>query len=166
MSYNIGMWQEGWQEGSGKDMGCCSILEEALNEGCWLQRVQLIALAALQAVFSLQHYSRILFKTTWTILCEKINTLTVKISQASVCQDMACWISAKEEGILNSKGMCLESCTDFSSWTKSLGLLKLSIFNAYMSSWTELQDRLHLRRKCFSLIDLDVLFCGNGYVVV
>lgn len=41
------MWQEGWQEGSGKDMGGCGILEEALNEDCWLQRVQLIALADL-----------------------------------------------------------------------------------------------------------------------
>lgn len=125
MSYNTGMWQEGWQQGSGKDMGCCSILEEALNEDCWLQ-----------AVFSLQYYSRILFKTIWTILCEKINNLTVKISQAPVCQDMACWISAKEERILNSEGMCLESCIDFSSRMKSLGLLKFSIFNAYMSPWT------------------------------
>lgn len=42
------------KERSGKDMSCCGILEEALNEDCWLQSVQLIALAALQAVFSLQ----------------------------------------------------------------------------------------------------------------
>lgn len=88
------------------------------------------------------------------------------MSQASVCQDGACWISAKEERILNSEGLSLESCINFSSWIKSLGLLKFAIFNTYMPSWSELQDRLHLRKERFSLTDLDVLFCGYGYVVV
>lgn len=38
---------------------------------------------------------------------------------------------------------------------KSLGLFKFSVFNTYVSSWTELQDRLHLRKECFSITDLD-----------